>query len=57
MIVDEVQKQSKGKEIIEVLIDEKNIKIWVPAMATDLRIMTKDYELNKVRALRVRKLK
>ena len=38
MIKDQVSEKSTGKEIIEILIDN----IWIPAMATDLRIMNKD---------------
>lgn len=52
MIEDEVRIKSKGKQIIEILIDN----VWIPALATDLRIMNKDCELVRVKAMRVRKL-
>jgi hypothetical protein len=52
MIIDEVSTISNGKEIVEILIEN----IWIPAMATDLRIMNKETELVKVKAIRVRKL-
>ena len=52
MIKDEIYDQTKGKKAIELLIDE----MWIPAMATDLRIFNKDDELIRVKAIRVRDL-
>lgn len=52
MIRDEVNEKSKGKEIIEILVEN----IWIPVMATDLRIMNRDFDLVRVKAIRVRKL-
>ena len=51
MINDLVNENNKN-EMIEILIEN----IWIPAMATDLRIMNKEAELIKVKAIRVRKL-
>jgi hypothetical protein len=52
MIQDEVANKSKHKKIIEILVDN----VWIPAMATDLRIMNRDTNLVRVEAIRVRKL-
>ena len=52
MLKDEVNEKNKD-EIIEILIEN----MWIPAMATDLRIMNKDNDLVRVEAIRVRKLK
>ena len=51
MVKDLVYEKSKGEEVIEILVDN----IWIPAMATDLRIMNKDADLVKVKEIRVRK--
>ena len=51
MIQDEAH-QANPNEVIEILIDN----MWIPAMATDLRIMNKEADLVKVKAIRVRKL-
>lgn len=56
MVDDQVMVVSKGQKIIEVLIEDEGIKLWIPAMATDLRIMNKKAELVRVKGLRVRKL-
>ncbi len=56
MVQDEIYDESKGKQVIEVLIEDGGIKVWCPVMAMDLRSMTRDYELNHVKAVRVRKL-
>ena len=50
-----VMNKTNGKEMIEVLIED-GFKIWIPASATDLRIMNKDRELVKVKEIRVSKL-
>lgn len=50
-MIDEVNENNKN-ELVEILIEN----IWIPAMATDLRIMNKEAELVKVKAIRVRKL-
>ena len=55
MVEDQLSLISNGQKIIEVLIEDKGIKLWIPAMATDLRIMNKNQELVRVRGLRVRK--
>lgn len=55
MVEDQLSIISQGQKIIEVLIEDKGIKLWIPAMATDLRIMNKERELVKVKGLRVRK--
>ena len=55
MIIDHVMNKTNGKEMIEVLIED-GVKIWIPASATDLRIMNKDRELVKVKEIRVSKL-
>lgn len=52
MIKDELNTKTKGEKIIEILIDN----LWMPAMATDLRIMNKNRDLVKVKAIRVRDL-
>lgn len=52
MIKDQVNEESKGSKIVEILIDN----IWIPVMATDLRIMNKEAELVKVKEIRVRNL-
>lgn len=52
MVIDQINEANKN-EIIEILIEN----IWLPAMATDLRIMDKQAELIRVKAIRVRKLK
>ena len=49
---DLVYKKSKGKEVVELLIDN----VWVPAMATDLRIINKLNDLVRVEEIRVRTL-
>jgi len=51
MIKDEESEKDPNK-MIEILVDN----IWIPAMATDLRIFTKDDELKRVKAIRVRDL-
>lgn len=51
MIKDLVYEKSEGEEVIEIFVDN----IWIPAMATDLRIMNKEAELVKVTELRIRK--
>ena len=51
MITDEVN-QADENEMIEILVDN----MWIPAMATDLRIMNKEADLVEVKAIRVRKL-
>jgi hypothetical protein len=52
MVHDELSDESHQEQIIEILVDN----MWMPAKATDLRIMTKDRALNKVEAIRVRNL-
>ena len=51
MIKDEVNENNEN-EIVEILIEN----IWIPAMAVDLRTMSNDRELTKVKAIRIRKL-
>jgi len=50
---DELYNQTKGKKSIEILVDN----MWVPALATDLRILNRDHDLVRVQAIRVRDLK
>ena len=52
MVKDEVAEKSKDKEIVEILVDN----IWIPAMATDLRIMNRNDDLVRVKAIRTRTL-
>lgn len=52
MIKDTLFEESKGKQTIEILVDN----VWLPIMATDVRIFTKDNELVRVEEVRVRKL-
>ena len=56
MIIDQVNEESNGKKIIEVLIGGNGVSVWVPVMATDLRVMSQDYELSKVKEIHVRNL-
>ena len=51
MVKDHENKKDKNK-IIEVFVDG----VWVPAMATELRIINRDLEVKKVEEIRVRKL-
>ena len=51
MVTDEVNKANKD-EIVEILVSN----MWMPAMATDLRIMNRDTDFVRVEAIRVRKL-
>lgn len=55
MIIDEENQKDKNK-MIEVLIGDDKTSVWVMAMATDLRIMDNDRNLNRVKAIRVRDL-
>lgn len=50
-IIDEVHKKNK-EEIVEILIEN----MWIPAIGTDLRIMNKDCELIRVKAIRIRNI-
>lgn len=50
-MIDEVNKKNPN-EIIEILIDN----MWLPALATDLRILDKETNLRRVEAIRLRKL-
>jgi hypothetical protein len=52
MVYDELADETHQEQIIEILVDN----LWMPANATDLRIMTKDRALNKIEAIRVRHL-
>ncbi len=52
MVKDELYDQTKGKKTIEILIDN----MWIPTMATDLRIFNRNNELIRVQAIRVRDL-
>jgi len=57
MIIDHESKNSNGNKIIEVLTERDGISIWIPAMATDLRLMDKNCDLVKIKEIRVRNLK
>ena len=57
MIIDHVSKNSNGDKIIEVLTSDGKVGLWVPAMATDLRLMGKNCDLVKIKEIRVRNLK
>jgi len=50
---DEVYEKTNGGQVIEILVSS----IWVPAMATDLRIVNKNIDLVRVEAIRVRDLR
>ena len=58
MIKDEVWEKSNGNKFIEVLTSSPDgkIKVWVMAMATDLRLMNNDRELVRIEGLRINKL-
>lgn len=56
MILDHLSKETDGKQIIEVLVGEDGAKVWIPAMATDLRILGNDRELRHIKEIRVRNL-
>lgn len=58
MIQDEAWEKSNGKKAIEVLTSSPDgkVKVWVLAMATDLRLMNNDRELVHVEAIRVRSM-
>ncbi len=52
-IEDEVYKKSKEKKWVEILIQEGDTRIWMPAAITDLRILNRERELVRVIGLRV----
>ena len=52
MVKDRVNDKTDGKKVIEILIENQNI--WIPAMATDLRILNNNGELLRVKEIRVR---
>lgn len=56
MIIDHESKNSNNNRIIEVLIVDKKTSVWIPAMATDLRLMNKQCDLVKIKEIRVRDL-
>lgn len=56
MIIDQVNEESNGKKIIEVLIEGDGVSLWIPVMGTDLRIMSRNCELSKVKEIHVRNL-
>ena len=56
MIIDHESKNSNGNKIIEVLTEEDGISIWIPAMATDLRLMDKNCDLVRIKEIKVRNL-
>ncbi len=56
MIIDHESKNSNGDKIIEVLTTNGEISVWVPAMATDLRLMDKNCDLVRIEEIRVRNL-
>ena len=51
MIIDHTNKADENK-MIEVLVDN----VWVPAMATALKIITTDLEVKTVKEIKVRDL-
>ena len=55
MVRDEVNQKNKN-EMIEVLVGDSSTNVWIPVMATDLRILDRDTEFVKVQAIRVRRL-
>lgn len=57
MVQDELAKETNNNKIIEILIQDGEVKLWLPVIATDLRLMNKDYELVRVIGTRVRNLK
>ena len=57
MVQDELARETNNNKIIEVLIEDESVKLWIPVMATDLRLMNKNYELVRVNGVRVRNLK
>lgn len=57
MIKDLAWEKSRGKKMIEVLIAEGDIRVWIPLMATSAYIVTKDHELTKIREVKVTNIK
>jgi len=57
MIIDHESKNSNGDRMIEVLTSDGNVSVWIPAMATDLRLMNKNCDLVRIKEIRVRNLK
>lgn len=57
MVKDELNEKTEGKEIIEILVTDGKIQMWIPAMVTSLYTVTKDQEMNKVLGVKVTKLK
>lgn len=57
MVTDELAQKTDNKEIIEILVTDGKTKVWIPMMATSVYTVTKGQELNKVEAVKVRKLK
>ena len=57
MIIDHESNKSNGDKIIEVLTSDGKVSVWVPVMATDLMLMTKNRELVRIKEIRVRNLK
>lgn len=51
-MIDHLLKQSKGKKIIEVLVNG----MWIPVAGTCLFLLNKDDELLKIKEIGVRKL-
>ncbi len=56
MILDHVSEESGGKKMIEVLVEEDGVKVWIPVMAVDLRLLGGDRELKHINEIRVRNL-
>lgn len=54
MIIDQEYEESKGKRMIEILVKDEKVGVWMPIMAADVRIMNRDYELVKISEIRVR---
>ncbi len=56
MIIDHESRNSNGNKMIEVLTSDGKVSVWIPAMATDLRLMNNDRDLIRIKEIRVRNL-
>jgi hypothetical protein len=57
MIKDVQAERTNGKEIIEALVVNGETRVWIPVMATKMVMISKNGDLDKVEAIRVRKFK
>lgn len=56
MVKDQQNEKTQGKQIIEALISNGIIRVWIPVMVTKLYLVSKEGEITPITEVRVRDL-